>query len=238
LDKPRLMECIVDLASSVPETWRALEGSLQLEPQTTADLISRTRLAISNATDFDERMVNHNFSYDYQAYEQIEQYFRQFVKAGDLSTVMQLSMELITNGSYQMEMSDEGLMYDEIEGCLNVVCNAVERSDLPPEKVLVWGVAIEECDRIGVFTRPKLAWEKTYPVEVWSAVADELIGDLGPDQDGFPVSERRRAIILRNAEIALTKARRADEIDALRKFSSQMNAMKSKRSKRRKGPSR
>ena len=39
---------------------------------------------------------------------------------------MELSLELMKQGSYQVEMSDEGLMTEDIEDCLNVVLKALE----------------------------------------------------------------------------------------------------------------
>ena len=47
---------------------------------------------------------------------------------------MELSLELMKQGSYQVEMSDEGLMTDDIEECLRVVVQALKKCDLPPER--------------------------------------------------------------------------------------------------------
>ena len=52
-------------------------------------------------------------------------------------------------GSYQVEMSDEGLMTDDIEDCLKVVLEAVRKCDLPAAEVIAWCSAMLENDRVG-----------------------------------------------------------------------------------------
>ena len=49
---------------------------------------------------------------------------------------MELSLELMNRGSYQVEMSDEGMMTEDIEECLQVVVKAVGKSDLPADDVI------------------------------------------------------------------------------------------------------
>lgn len=43
------------------------------------------------------------------------------IEQGELRLAMELSLELMKQGSNQVEMSDEGLMTDDIEACLRVV---------------------------------------------------------------------------------------------------------------------
>jgi hypothetical protein len=45
-------------------------------------------------------------------------------------------MELMKHGSHQVEMSDEGLMTEDIEGCLNVVLEALKTCALPAAGVM------------------------------------------------------------------------------------------------------
>jgi hypothetical protein len=210
-----LLKCLVDLAATIPEVWQALEARLRLEPRTTPDLVSRTQVAIRRATDFDERDINRNFDYDYDAYEQIPKYFRQLAESGLLETAMDLAIELLSAGSYQVEMSDEGLMWHEIESCLDVISDAVERSQLPSETILLWIARMEQSDRMEIFTRGKEAWTRSYPPQVWSAIADELVGMLSAKPRDRPLSERRREIIVHQATHALTRAGRAAEIPKL-----------------------
>lgn len=51
-------------------------------------------------------------------------------------------------GSFQVEMSDEGLMTDDIENCLNVVIEALQKSDLPANEIGAWNSAMLDNDRV------------------------------------------------------------------------------------------
>jgi hypothetical protein len=113
--------------------------------------------------------------------------------------------------------------------CLEVVCRAAERSELPPAAVLARATRLEENDRVCLLDWPKVTWKNTYFRDVWSAVADKLIGERG----GRPLSRRRREVILQNAEHALDKADRAAEIPALRQFAASQESSQPKRSARR-----
>lgn len=232
-DKVRLIACLLELADSIPEVWQALETRFPLEPRTTADLISRTQTAIARATDFDDREINRNFDYDSDAYEQVQKYFRQLVTSGQLEPVMELALELMSAGSYQVEMSDEGLMWHEIEACLDIVASAVERSEMAADRALLWCAQMEQNDRMGLYSRVRTLWTKSYPGRVWSAVADELISQLadGRHRDR-PLSPRRREAMLRHAAHALDRAGRSSEISSLREFLNQPASPKRKRRSR------
>ena len=51
---------------------------------------------------------------------------------------MELSLELMRKGSYQVEMSDEGMMTDEIVECLQVVIQALACAGLPSKEIAAW----------------------------------------------------------------------------------------------------
>ena len=72
------------------------------------------------------------------------------IDLGELHLAMELSLELMKQGSYQVEMSDEGLMTDDIEECLRVVLPAVKKCGLPPDEVVAWcaGMTQERPRRI------------------------------------------------------------------------------------------
>jgi hypothetical protein len=65
-----------------------------------------TRRAIADATAFDEREINYNFDYDHEAYDEVRHNLRSLIKLGQLRPAMELSLELMDKGSYQVEMSD------------------------------------------------------------------------------------------------------------------------------------
>ncbi len=52
-------------------------------------------------------------------------------------------------GSYQVEMSDEGLMTPHIEECFSVVAKALRKCDLPPGDVIAWCDGMTKNDRVG-----------------------------------------------------------------------------------------
>ena len=101
---------------------------------------SGARLVVLNrdATDFDEREINRNFDYDYdyEAYAEVKQNLGRLIASGRLRPAMPLALELMNRGSYQVEMSDEGMMTEDIEECLSVVITALKKSDLPAADVL------------------------------------------------------------------------------------------------------
>jgi hypothetical protein len=112
-------------------------------------LVVATCQAIADATDFDERDINRNFDYDYEAYGEVKRNLGRLIGSGQLRLVMPLALELMKQGSYQVEMSDEGLMTEDIEDCLNVVLEALRRCDLPGAEVIAWCSAMLENDRVG-----------------------------------------------------------------------------------------
>jgi len=62
---------------------------------------------------------------------------------------MDLALELMREGSHQVEASDEGLMTDEIEQSLRVVIRAVDQSKLPATQISTWCKAMLKSDRVG-----------------------------------------------------------------------------------------
>ena len=93
--------------------------------------------------------INYNFDYDHDAYEEVERNLRRLVEEGHLRPAMELSLELMDKGSYQVEMSDEGLMTDEIEECLGAVLEALPKCDLPTAEVVAWCGQMIKRDRVG-----------------------------------------------------------------------------------------
>jgi hypothetical protein len=69
--KDELLDVLVELAEEDRDIFRRLAARMELEapPQ---ELAVTTRQAIADATDFDERDINRNFSYDYEAYGEVK----------------------------------------------------------------------------------------------------------------------------------------------------------------------
>jgi len=145
--KAELVELLVDLVGDDRQETRGLAAWLGLEAPP-EELVAATRQAIADATDFDEREINYNFDYDFEAYGEVKRNLGRLIKLGHLRPAMDLSLELMEQGSYQVEMSDEGLMAEDIEECLRVVIKALEKCDLPASQVIAWCGDMLESDRV------------------------------------------------------------------------------------------
>ena len=146
--KGELVDVLVEVARGDYKLVRRLEARFGLDAPL-KELVAATRQAIADATDFDEREINYNFDYDYEAYSEVKRNLTRLIDQGQLRTAMGLSLELMKEGSYQVEMSDEGLMTPEIEECFSVVVKALKKCDLPPGEVTAWCDAMTRSDRVG-----------------------------------------------------------------------------------------
>lgn len=120
------------------------------------ELIAATRQAIADATAFDPRDMNRNFDYDDEAYSAVQRNLNRLIASGELRPALSLALELMKRGSYQVEMSDEGLMTADIEDCLSVVIKALTKCDLPAVEVTAWCTAMLTNDRVGFIAQEPL----------------------------------------------------------------------------------
>jgi hypothetical protein len=153
--KVELVDVLVELAEGDRGILRQLTARFDMA--TTLDqLVAATHQAIADATAFDEHQINRNFDYDYEAYAEVKRNLGRLIAWGQLRLAMPLALELMKLGSYQVEMSDEGLMADDVADCLNVVIEAVTNGDLPADEVLAWCSALHKADRMGFIAREPL----------------------------------------------------------------------------------
>ena len=153
--KNELIDVLVELARNDRGVFGQLGARFELEARP-EELVVATRQAIAKATDFDERDVNHNFEYDYAAYDAVKRHLKRLVGLGELRLAMELSLELMAQGSYQVEASDEGLMTDDIEECLNVVIQALCNGNLPTSELTTWCRRMLQKDRVGFLCAKQL----------------------------------------------------------------------------------
>jgi hypothetical protein len=153
--KNELVDILVELARHDRSFFRELGERFKLESPA-EELVAATRVAIADATDFDEREINHNFDYDYAAYEEVKRNLSRLVVEGQLPLAMELCLELMKQGSCQVEMSDEGMMTADIEECLGVVVKSLKKSGLPPADVIAWCDRMLKADRVGFIYREEL----------------------------------------------------------------------------------
>jgi hypothetical protein len=153
--KAELVEVLLELAQADRGVLRQLTARWDVAVSND-ELAAATRQAIADATAFDKRDINRNFAYDYEAYAAVKRNLGRLIDAGQLPVAMQLALDLMRQGSYQVEMSDEGLMTQDIEGCLDVVLRALQRCDLPADEVVAWCSAMLDNDRVGFIARGPL----------------------------------------------------------------------------------
>ena len=153
--KAELVEVLLELAQADRGVLRQLTARFDVAAAPD-ELVAATQQAIADATAFDERDSNRNFAYDYEAYHEVKRNLGRLIDAGQLRLAMRLALGLMKQGSYQVEMSDEGLMTQDIEDCLDVVLKALAKCDLPAAEVIAWCSAMLDNDRVGFIARGPL----------------------------------------------------------------------------------
>jgi hypothetical protein len=153
--KSALVDALLDLAQADGRVLRRLTARFEVAAAPD-ELVAATHQAIADATYFDRRDINRNFRYDYEAYEAVKRNLTRLIGLGHLRPAMQLALELMKQGSHQVEMSDEGLMTSDIEDCLSVVFKALENCDLPAPEVLAWCSAMRDNDCVGFVAQSPL----------------------------------------------------------------------------------
>jgi uncharacterized Zn finger protein len=155
LTKAELVDLLLELAKADRGILRQLttQFNVVMAPD---ELVAATQRAIAIATDFEDRDVNCDFDYDDEAYREVKQNLGRLIDLGQWHQVMDLALELMKQGSYQVEMSDQGLMASDIEDCLSVVIGAVKRCDLPVVEILKWCATMLDNDRVGFISRNPL----------------------------------------------------------------------------------
>lgn len=153
--KAELVDVLLDLAQADRGVLRQLTARFAVAAAPD-ELVAATRQAIADATDFDERDSNRNFDYDSEAYGEVKRNLSRLIDAGQVRLAMQLALDLMKQGSYQVEMSDEGLMTEDIEDGLSVVFKAITKCDLPGDEVIAWCAAMRANDRVGFIAQEPL----------------------------------------------------------------------------------
>jgi len=151
--KADLVKLFVKLAKGNAELSRTLEDELDVRKPVDL-LMADIESAICLATDFDDRDANHNFDYDYCAYEDVEKGFKKLIKLEHLEDVKNFAIRLMKDGSHQVECSDEGMMTDDIEACLKPVIRAVKTKQA--DGVSEWAVEMLMADRVGFICENEL----------------------------------------------------------------------------------
>jgi hypothetical protein len=153
--KEELVDVLLELARADHRLLRRLKTRFDVGAAA-QELVAATLQAIADSTDFDERDINRNFDYDYEAYGEVQRNLGRLIASEHLRPALQLALELMKDGSYQVEMSDEGLMTRDIEACMGVVLKALKNCDLPAQEVIAWCSAMLDNDRTGFIAKEQL----------------------------------------------------------------------------------
>lgn len=152
--KAELVAMILMIARKQSDVMRDLENQLNIDKPVDL-LVNDVACAISVATDFDERMMNHNFDVDWQAYADVRKGLEQLIASGHLDDAKSLALQLMKEGSYQVECSDEGLMTEDICECLRPVIRAVKAAG--GDAAGQWAKKMLDADRMGFICNKELA---------------------------------------------------------------------------------
>ena len=153
--KAELVDVLIKLAEADRGFLRQLTARFDVATAP-GELVAATHQAIVDVTAFDKRDINRNFAYDYEAYSEVKRNLSRLIGSGELRLAMPLALELMKQGSDQVEMSDEGLMTEDIEDGLRVILESLEKCDLPAAEVIAWCSARLENDRVGFTAREPL----------------------------------------------------------------------------------
>ena len=153
--KAELVDTLLELAQADRGVLRQLTARFDVAAAPD-ELVAATHQAITDATYFDRRDINRNFAYDAEAYHEVKRTLGRLIAGEELRLAMTLALELMKQGSYQVEMSDEGLMAQDIEDCLGVVVKALEKGALPANEVITWCSAMLDNDRVGFIAEKSL----------------------------------------------------------------------------------
>jgi len=156
LKKDELIDLLVKCVNEVPDVMPTLEEYVEISDPPYDELLQITRIAIDKATYFNPRDINSNFDYDTLAYETVKKNFSKLIKLDGLSDVMELAVELLNAGSYQVSLSDEAEMLDELVACVTVATAAVKKAKLDPDVRRAWVAKLMKADRSGFIFPPGL----------------------------------------------------------------------------------
>ena len=81
--KAELVTVLLELAQTDRGILRQLTSRFGVV-EAADELTAVTRQAIADATDFDERDMNRNFDYDYQAYDEVKRNLSRLIASGQL----------------------------------------------------------------------------------------------------------------------------------------------------------
>jgi hypothetical protein len=151
IKKADLVELTLRISQEDKATQWKLENEVALDKPVDL-LVHDIEVAIDIATKVDELRLNYNFDYDWRAYEAVRRGLSQLIHKNAIEEAKSLALKLMDKGSYQIECTDEGLMQEDIESCLQPVIAAVAESSASRE----WAMEMLQHDRMGFVCEQEL----------------------------------------------------------------------------------
>lgn len=112
------------------------------------------REAIQLATQVDESRMNHNFSFDWDAYAEVRRLMEMLVSLSAIEEAMEIAVHFMEKASRQIEYSDEAMMLEQVEAGLRPILESLENHDETQRSV--WALRMQTADRVGFVCREKL----------------------------------------------------------------------------------
>ena len=112
------------------------------------------REAIQLATQVDESRMNHNFSFDWDAYAEVRRLMEMLVSLSAIEEAMEIAVHFMEKASRQIEYSDEAMMLEQVEAGLRPILESLENHDETQRSA--WALRMQTADRVGFVCREKL----------------------------------------------------------------------------------
>ncbi|AMV32714.1 hypothetical protein VN12_11365 [Pirellula sp. SH-Sr6A] len=112
------------------------------------------REAIQLATHVDEKHINYNFSFDWDAYAEVKRLMEMLVSLSAIPEAMEIAIHFMEKASRQIEYSNEGMMLEQVEAGLHPIFEALENHDETQRSE--WALRLQTADRVGFVCHEKL----------------------------------------------------------------------------------
>ncbi len=215
--KAQLVELLLEIAEQHPDIAQDLVDRQQILSGSTKKLVTRLRKEIREVgaePGWQHHWSDEGYTPDYS---KIHQKLSALLEAGHPDEVLDLGRELLIVGLRQVEQSDdEGETADQVASCMPVIVEALDRSSLSPVAKLAWAVEAVLKDPFEICSDFADYLDRRHPKEAWSALADQLLGQLktfvrSRSEDEFSRNYARDRLS-DWANYALQHAGRSDEI--------------------------
>jgi uncharacterized Zn finger protein len=175
-----LAELVFSLTSRFPELRRELKERIALTEGNVDQLVAQARKEMRRVTTRDAWTNHWSGEGDLPDYGRLRGRLERLLELGHADAVVELGREMLHRGMEQVERAhDEGETAAELTDSLGVVFRALASSNLPPFRKLMFAIDATLRDDFGLTDEVAgVVLDAEYAPDVWSAVADKLLGRL------------------------------------------------------------